>query len=187
MCWSDYFAPFNTSFSAFHYLSLFDKQLDLPCWNYWSWASGLELWLEFLLCFSISSSTKMELWSCLWMPYKIVGKYSYKVKCLWEVVSIPFFTLALPSIIAQGDDSSFCDTLRILPLSPIVWRGLVVFLSLWKSVSPLDIAIKRSRFSQTPVVHACNPSYSGGRDQEDCSSRQPRQIVLETQTQKIPS
>jgi hypothetical protein len=22
--------------------------------------------------------------------------------------------------------------------------------------------------SQAPVAHACNPSYSGGRDQEDC-------------------
>jgi hypothetical protein len=25
--------------------------------------------------------------------------------------------------------------------------------------------------SQVPVAHACNPSYSGGRDQEDCSSK----------------
>jgi hypothetical protein len=24
------------------------------------------------------------------------------------------------------------------------------------------------------VVHACNPSYSGGRDQEDCSSKPTR-------------
>jgi hypothetical protein len=24
------------------------------------------------------------------------------------------------------------------------------------------------------VAHACNPSYSGGRDQEDCSSKSPR-------------
>jgi hypothetical protein len=34
------------------------------------------------------------------------------------------------------------------------------------------------------VVHACNPSYSGGRDQEDCGSKQPRQIVHETLSQK---
>jgi hypothetical protein len=25
--------------------------------------------------------------------------------------------------------------------------------------------------SQVPVAHACNPSYLGGRDQEDCSSK----------------
>jgi hypothetical protein len=25
--------------------------------------------------------------------------------------------------------------------------------------------------SQAPVAHACNPSYSGDRDQEDCGSR----------------
>jgi hypothetical protein len=28
--------------------------------------------------------------------------------------------------------------------------------------------------SQVPVVHACNPSYSGGRDQEDCSLKSAR-------------
>jgi hypothetical protein len=28
-----------------------------------------------------------------------------------------------------------------------------------------------------PVAHACNPSYSGGRDQEDGSSKLARQIV----------
>jgi hypothetical protein len=34
------------------------------------------------------------------------------------------------------------------------------------------------------VAHACNPSYSGGRDQEDCIRSQPRQIVLETLSRK---
>jgi hypothetical protein len=37
------------------------------------------------------------------------------------------------------------------------------------------------------VAHMCNPTYSGGRDQEDCGSKQPRQIVLETLSQKNPS
>jgi hypothetical protein len=32
------------------------------------------------------------------------------------------------------------------------------------------------------VAHACNPSYSGGRDQENCSSKPALQ---ETLTQKI--
>jgi hypothetical protein len=33
-------------------------------------------------------------------------------------------------------------------------------------------------------VHTCNPSYSGGRDQEDGSSKPDGQIVLETLSQK---
>jgi hypothetical protein len=28
---------------------------------------------------------------------------------------------------------------------------------------------KKGRRTQAPVAHACNPSYSGGRDQRDCS------------------
>jgi hypothetical protein len=37
------------------------------------------------------------------------------------------------------------------------------------------------------VAHACNPSYSGGRDQEDHSSKPPGQIVQETLSQKKSS
>jgi hypothetical protein len=37
------------------------------------------------------------------------------------------------------------------------------------------------------VAHACNPSYSGGRDQEDGGSKQSGQIVHETLSQKNPS
>jgi hypothetical protein len=29
--------------------------------------------------------------------------------------------------------------------------------------------VKNSSASKVPVAHACNPSYSGGRNQEDCS------------------
>jgi hypothetical protein len=42
--------------------------------------------------------------------------------------------------------------------------------------------IKRT-MGQAPVVHACNPSYSGSRDQEVVQS-QPGQIVRETLSQK---
>jgi hypothetical protein len=31
--------------------------------------------------------------------------------------------------------------------------------------------MEKFAFGQAPVAHACNPSYSGGRDQEDCSSK----------------
>jgi hypothetical protein len=34
------------------------------------------------------------------------------------------------------------------------------------------------------VAHACNPSYSGGRDQEDQGSKPDGQIVLETLSRK---
>jgi hypothetical protein len=37
------------------------------------------------------------------------------------------------------------------------------------------------------VVHAYNPSYSGGRDQEDCGQSQPGQIVCKILSQKKPS
>jgi hypothetical protein len=31
----------------------------------------------------------------------------------------------------------------------------------------LGTELRKAHFSQAPVAHACNPSYSGGRDQED--------------------
>jgi hypothetical protein len=37
------------------------------------------------------------------------------------------------------------------------------------------------------VAHTYNPSYSGGRDQEDRVQSQPGQVVLETLSQKNPS
>jgi hypothetical protein len=38
-----------------------------------------------------------------------------------------------------------------------------------------------------PVAHACNPSYSGGRDQEDCGSKPtPSKQFLKPYLEKIP-
>jgi hypothetical protein len=37
------------------------------------------------------------------------------------------------------------------------------------------------------VAHACNPSYSGGRDQEDLGLRLTLQIVFETLPKKYPT
>jgi hypothetical protein len=34
-----------------------------------------------------------------------------------------------------------------------------------------NIILKNFILGQAPVAHACNPSYSGGRDQEDHSSQ----------------
>jgi hypothetical protein len=34
------------------------------------------------------------------------------------------------------------------------------------------------------VAHACNPTYSGGRDQEDCDSKPAQAKVRETLSQK---
>jgi hypothetical protein len=31
--------------------------------------------------------------------------------------------------------------------------------------------VPKTVYSQAPLAHACNPSYLGGRDQEDCSSK----------------
>jgi hypothetical protein len=43
-----------------------------------------------------------------------------------------------------------------------------------------------SRKNWAVVVHGCNPSYSGGRDQEDHSSK-PAQIVQESLSWKYPT
>jgi hypothetical protein len=42
-------------------------------------------------------------------------------------------------------------------------------------------------FSQAPVVHACNPSHSGGKDQRIVVQSQFGQIVHETLSQKTLS
>jgi hypothetical protein len=34
-----------------------------------------------------------------------------------------------------------------------------------------NVLLKYYIISWTPVSHICNPSYSGGRDQEDCGSK----------------
>jgi hypothetical protein len=35
----------------------------------------------------------------------------------------------------------------------------------------MEFSDKNESYHQAPVVHTCNPSYSGGRDQEDHSSK----------------
>jgi hypothetical protein len=44
--------------------------------------------------------------------------------------------------------------------------------SKFKSIN--NIIMKNKIYSQVLVAHACNPSYSGGRDQEDCGSKPAR-------------
>jgi hypothetical protein len=41
--------------------------------------------------------------------------------------------------------------------------------------------------SWVPVAHACNPSYSGGRDQEDHGSKSAGQTVCKTLSQNYPT
>jgi hypothetical protein len=38
--------------------------------------------------------------------------------------------------------------------------------------------MSRKGWGQMPVAHACNPSYSGGRDQEDCSLKPAQENSL---------
>jgi hypothetical protein len=47
-----------------------------------------------------------------------------------------------------------------------------------------EVKKKKSVVSQMPVAQTCNPSYSGGRDQEHCGSKPARQIVCKTPSQK---
>jgi hypothetical protein len=54
---------------------------------------------------------------------------------------------------------------------------------LWIPVNNLS-EFKNINVGQAPVAHVCNPSYSGGRDQEDCSSKPAWEIFQETVSRK---
>jgi hypothetical protein len=49
----------------------------------------------------------------------------------------------------------------------------VYFINLYdnRAMTPAEIVLRRGKGSHMWVAHACNPSYSGGRDQEDCTSK----------------
>jgi hypothetical protein len=47
-----------------------------------------------------------------------------------------------------------------------------------------DVFSYKTKYSPVPVTHACNPSYSGGRDQEDRDLKPAWQIVHGTLSQK---
>jgi hypothetical protein len=56
------------------------------------------------------------------------------------------------------------------PHTYIYEHSLFYFIPHWKFFI-LYLAYKTWDFCRIPVVHACNPSYLGGKDQEDHSSR----------------
>jgi hypothetical protein len=47
-----------------------------------------------------------------------------------------------------------------------------------------NLTIKKYTESWVPVAHACNPRYSGGRDQEDSSSKPGRPYLKNTHPKK---
>jgi hypothetical protein len=53
------------------------------------------------------------------------------------------------------------------PQPPLSILSVLHLISLEKRAS----LRKRNLLRRVPVAHTCNPSYSGGRDQEDCSSK----------------
>jgi hypothetical protein len=55
---------------------------------------------------------------------------------------------------------------------------------MWLSVNSLWLAEKKKPTSQALVAHTCNPSYSGGRDQEDHSLKPALANSSETLSQK---
>jgi hypothetical protein len=50
----------------------------------------------------------------------------------------------------------------------------------------LEVGIKIFHYSQAPVAHACNPSYLGGRDQEDQDSNSAQANSLRDPNLKYP-
>jgi hypothetical protein len=55
------------------------------------------------------------------------------------------------------------------------WWKCKLVQPLWKSVMEVP---QNTKSNQGPVAHSCNPSYSGGRDQEDRSLKPAGQVVL---------
>jgi hypothetical protein len=54
----------------------------------------------------------------------------------------------------------------------LTFRSLTrIVLSLWATLGTCHFSNIVSQSSLAPVAHACNPSYSGGRDQEDHGSK----------------
>jgi hypothetical protein len=54
-----------------------------------------------------------------------------------------------------------------------------------RCIAELDPSLRSSHFIWAPVAHACNPSYSGSRDKEDCRSKPaPGQIILKALSRK---
>jgi hypothetical protein len=71
---------------------------------------------------------------------------------------------------------------------------MILYLPIGKNCNEIN-EIRKYHFRQALVVHTCNPSYSGSRDQEDHSSKPARESTvfrardstcqLFTQSQKI--
>jgi hypothetical protein len=53
-----------------------------------------------------------------------------------------------------------------------------------RNLALIKSTIKKKILGWVPVAHACNPSYSGGRDEEDRGSKPARQIAQQTLSQK---
>jgi hypothetical protein len=77
------------------------------------------------------------------------------------------------------------------PVIPVTWEAIgrmmrvwgLPHAKMWKSIWKITKAKK----GQAPVAHACNPSYSEGRDRRIVVQSQPRQRVCKTLPWKIPS
>jgi hypothetical protein len=54
----------------------------------------------------------------------------------------------------------------------------------WSTEGFLDASSLKSKLSQAPGAHACNPSYSGGSNQEDPVQSHPRPNLEKYPTQK---
>jgi hypothetical protein len=54
----------------------------------------------------------------------------------------------------------------------------------WENI--LRPPISKNKIGRVPVAHACNPSYSGGRDQEDGGSKPSEASSLQDPISKIP-
>jgi hypothetical protein len=59
-------------------------------------------------------------------------------------------------------------------------RKKILVLEIFQLDKVKSFCLLRANLSQALAAHTYNPSYSGGRDQEDCGLGAPGQIVLQT-------
>jgi hypothetical protein len=71
-----------------------------------------------------------------------------------------------------GDQPVLTGVEQILPKSFPTSRDSIVGERMWKTKSqPQKTLSTRVEESRSPVAHACNPSYSEGREEKDCGSK----------------
>jgi hypothetical protein len=105
-------------------------------------------------------------WSCTTNSYLTSSGKSYLIS-VWPMYYSP--GLPQPSMLTSHITHTMLWSLFICLSSQMECLKTEPENQLLTSAYHLKKKKKKKRYHQAPVAHAYNPSYSGGRDQEDCS------------------